>query len=330
MRLSRFSLFVAAAVALWGHEVSAQSSEDRVPGTECCGAILIPVAARTISLGQALTARAGAEGVFFNPAGLIDVDDDYFFAHRSTAVDAQLNTFSLLIHSKVAGVFALTYRLIDFGETDVTQGPDVPTGTLSLIDQLLTASFATRITANWSAGISYKLYDFRSTCSGFCGGEGVFSGTTHLLDAGTQFRPPGIKNLVVGASLMHSGLALQIKNAAQADPTPARLRLGASYEVGQHFVKDSVVAVWLYGDVVQRIRDVGKPAVNVGVEVALNETIFIRAGHASSADGITLGGAGIGVGLKYQRFDVGVAKTFATSLQDPEGEPVHISFGVSF
>lgn len=330
MRLSRFSLLVSAAVTLWGSDVSAQSSDDAVSGTECCKPILIPVAARTIALGQALTTRGAAEGVFYNPAGLIEIPDDQFYAHRSTLVDAQVNTFSLIVHSSLAGVFALTYRLIDFGESEATEDPNAPTGTLRLIDQILVATFATRISGDWSAGASYKLYDFRSTCSGFCGADAVYSGTTHMVDVGTQYKPKRIKSLVLGASLMHTGLALQINNAAQADPTPARLRVGASYEVGQHLVKDSSIAVLLYTDVVQRIRDLGKPGVNVGVEVALDQTIFIRAGHAMTGDGLTLGGAGIGVGLKYQRFDVGVAKTFATSLQDFEGEPVHISFGVTF
>jgi hypothetical protein len=45
---------------------------------------------------------------------------------------------------------------------------------------------------------------------------------------------------------------------------------------------------------------------------------------------VASGGTGLGVGLKYQRFNVGVAKTFTASSLDPEGEPVHISFGVRF
>ncbi|HET9440423.1 MAG TPA: hypothetical protein VFO52_09640, partial [Longimicrobiales bacterium] len=158
----------------------------------------------------------------------------------------------------------------------------------------------------------------------------TFSGTTHLLDGGVQYRPARVPRLTLGASLMHLGLALQVNNAAQADPTPARLRVGASYEVGHHLQKDTTTTVWVYGDIVQRIRDPGAPAINAGVELILNQTIYLRAGHASSANGVASGGTGLGVGLRYQRFTVGVAKTFTTSSLDPEGEPVHISFGVRF
>lgn len=330
MRLSRFSLITAALGILWAGEAAAQRSGEGVQSTECCFPVLFPVSARTVSLGQALTTRGGADAMFFNPAGLVEVDDDYFYAHRSSFVDAQVNTFSVLIHSRLAGVFGLTYRLIDFGEQDVTESPGAPTGTISIIDQVLIASFATTLRKSWSAGVSYKLYDFRSTCAGFCGPDAIFSGTTHLLDFGTQFRPPRTTNLIIGAAIMHSGLSLQFKNAAQADPSPTRARLGASYEAGRHFVKDSTIQVWIYADAVTRLSDLGTPAINIGAEVGLNETIFLRAGNASSGDGIALGGAGLGVGLRYQRFNIDVAKTFTTALGGPEGEPVHISFGVRF
>ncbi|HEY0305343.1 MAG TPA: hypothetical protein VGC44_10225 [Longimicrobiales bacterium] len=292
--------------------------------------MLLPIGARTVALGQALTAAGGREAMFFNPAGLIDVDDDEFVVHRSTLTEAEVSTFSILIHSRVAGVFSLTYRLIDFGDTDaIPPGSQVPTGTLTTIDQMLIASFATRIAGGWSAGLSYKLYDFRNTCSGACGEGATFSGTTHLLDAGLQFLPRNIRHLRFGASLMHSGLALQINNAAQADPTPARVRLGAAYEVGHHLQKDTTITVWAYGDLVQPIRNADTPALNAGVEVVLDQTIFLRAGHSSSQYNVTAGGTGLGVGLKYQRFTLGVAKTFTSSTLE-EGDPVHISFGVRF
>lgn len=322
MRLSRFSLIVAAALTLPSGVALAQDSE-------CCTPLLLPIGARTVALGQALTAAGGREAMFFNPGGLMDVDDDEFVIHRSALAQAQVNTFSLLIHSQVAGVFGVTYRLIDFGDTEaIPRGSQVPTGTVTTIDQVVIASFATRVKAGWSAGVSYKLYDFRNTCSGVCGEGATFSGTTHMLDGGVQVRPARDPHLVLGASLMNVGLALQINNAAQADPTPARLRVGGAYEVGHLLQRDSTTLVWAYADVVMPARDPSAPAINAGAELILNQTLFLRAGYASSKYGVASGGTGLGVGLKYQRFNIGVAKTFTTSSLDPEGEPVHISFGV--
>jgi hypothetical protein len=316
---------MALAIILPRGELAAQ--EDPVPASECCLPLLLPIGARPVALGQALTARAGRDGVFINPAGLVDIGDDEFAVHRSTmAEDAQLTTFGLVIHSAVAGVFALTYRLIDFGDTEITDDQGNPIGTTGFIDQVLIATYATRISQTWSAGISYKLYDFRDQCEGVCGER--FSGTTHLLDAGLELRPARMPHLVLGAAVLNAGLALQVKNAAQADPTPARLRVGAAYEVGHHLQRDTTIQVWAHADVVERVRDAGTPALNVGAEVILDRTIFLRAGHASASNGITSGGTGLGVGLRYQRFDIAVSKTFSTTAL--ESDPVQISFGVRF
>jgi hypothetical protein len=323
MRLSRSSLLLAALFVLLAGELAAQ--EDAVPASECCLPILLPIGARPVALGQALTARAGRDGIFINPAGLVVINDDEFVVHRSTmAEDAQLTTFGLIIHSAVAGVFALTYRLIDFGESEITDEFGNVIGTSGFIDQMVIASFGTRVAAGWSAGISYKLYDFRDQCEGICGDR--FSGTTHLLDAGVEYRRG--PHLILGGALTNAGLALQVRNAAQADPTPTRVRVGAAYEVGHHLQQDTSVQVWAQFDVVERLRDPGAPALNVGAEVILDETIFLRAGHSSAGNGITSGGTGLGVGLRYQRFDIAVSKTFSTTAL--ESDPVQISFGVRF
>ena len=327
MRRSRFSLVLGAILLLAGGDAVAQDSDDPVPAGECCLQVHIPIGARTVSMGQALTIRAGREAAFMNPASLTDISDDGLAIHRSTMVpEVQLTTFSLFIHSQVAGVFAFTYRFIDFGESELTDDFGNVIGRASEIDQLLIASYATRISHGLSGGMSFKFYDFRDRCTGSCGGES-FAGNTYMFDAGLQWQASS-DFLVIGASVMNVGPPLQIKNAAQSDPTPVRLRVGAAYEVGHRLQKDSTIAVWVQGGVVQPVRDTGTPSINLGVEISLNETVFLRAGHASDPDGVT-GGAGIGVGLRYQRYDLGVAKKFASSLLET-GDPVHISFGVTF
>jgi hypothetical protein len=328
MRLSRFSLVFCAAFTLLVGEAAAQ--EEGVPGTECCLPLLIPIGARPIALGQALTARGGRDGIFFNPAGLMTMRDDEFFVHRSTTAEDKITTFGLIIHSAVAGVFGITYRLIDFGEIETTDENGNVVGRLAFLDQTLIATFATRIKPGWNAGLSYKLYDFRDQCEGVCGER--FQGSTHLIDAGTEIRPSRLPHLVVGAAITHAGLALQIKNRAQADPSPLRLRLGAAYEVGHHLQRDTTVEAWVHADVVQRVRDASAPAVNFGVEVVLNKTFSLRAGHSTEGDGTngaTFSGTGIGIGLLYQRFDISVAKTLSTT-ELGTSDPMHISFGVSF
>ena len=56
--------------------------------------------------------------------------------------------------------------------------------------------------------------------------------------------------------------------------------------------------------------------------------LLVRAGYVRG-NGEQLDGAAVGVGLRYDRFDLGVAKSLATNIAD-ETEPVHVTFGLIF
>ena len=316
---------------MWAVLVPARAAfaqEDAVSSTECCIDMLFPVGARSVALGDAVTARPGQDAIFVNPAALSAFTRHQLSAHRSTRADASRTTLGGLFVMKDIGAFGVSYHLLDFGEQEATDR-EGNSGTFGVIYQQLIASFATNVGVGWSAGINYRLYDYRPSCTGFACTDEDDSGTTHMVDAGVTYQPPFWRSFRLGVAAMHAGFPLQIKNAAQADPTPARVRAGIAYEAGHHFTRDSALAVWLHVDAVSRLRDPGSPAINFGVEVDLDGTIFFRAGHASAGDGLTAGGTGIGLGLRYQRFDVSVAKTVSASPLF-EGEPIHVSFAVTF
>ncbi len=302
------------------------SGGDRVPASECCPTLLLTVGARALGLGDAITARTSPSSVFANPATLAGVDGDEFLVHNTRTSLEQSNTFTLLIRSAVAGTFALSYRLVDHGEQEARDPNGNPTGRIGVFEQVLTASYATGVIGGVNAGINYKLYQFRQDCSGFCGTEN-FSATTHGVDIGVQVRPPRIEALELGASVVHLGFPLQVINAGQASPMPTRIRVGAAYEVAHHFAPDTTAAAWLVVDVVASPRDAAQSLLNVGAEFSLDRTLFLWLGYAGGT-GLT-GGASVGVGLVYDRFDVGVAKSFLSSPID-DSEPLQVTFGIRF
>ena len=69
----------------------------------------------------------------------------------------------------------------------------------------------------------------------------------------------------------------------------------------------------------------------LGGELAAGEQdlFFIRAGYGQQQSGQTAG-ASVGLGVRYQRFDLSIAKRLSGSSLTGESEPVHISFGVVF
>ena len=293
--------------------------------------MLFPISARNVALGQAVTARAGGDGIFINPASLVDLDDNQLVVHRATlgqdAESQQLTTVSVLIHSRVAGVFGLTYRLLDYSKDDATDDQGNPIGSLHTYDQVVIASFATAIGKGVSAGINYRLYNWVISCDGLCGIE-TESATTSMIDVGLRYAPPFLSRLMFGAAILHAGQKLQANNAFQADFTPTRFRIGAAYEASRLITRDSTIAVWLHVDAVARLHDARQPGINAGAEVILDNTIFFRAGHVSEADGISFGGNAVGVGVKYQRFKIDVAKS--VSAGSVLGEPFYVSFGITF
>jgi hypothetical protein len=315
------SLWVGILAALAGGPAAGQS----VSARECCLSLLAPIGARALSLGSAINARPAPDGLFANPALLAEVDEDEFLVHNANSALDKSNTFSLVVHTRGVGTFALSYRLVDFGEQEARDPSGNPTGTLGILDHVLSATFATAVVGGVNAGVTYKLFQFRQDCRGFCG-EASFAATTHFLDAGVHVRPP-IRGLELGASLIHTGFALQVINQQQASPTPSRLRVGAAYEVLRHFQADTTTALWLSADVISPVRGGGAPLVGVGAEVTLQRTIFLRAGYAGGT-GFTAGAA-VGVGLRFDRFDLGVGKSFASSPL-LESDPVQVTFGVRF
>jgi hypothetical protein len=270
-----------------------------------------------------MVARVSPDGLFVNPALLGPISVGEFLVHSyNTDVDDS-NTFTLLIATRM-GAFALSYGLNELGSFENTDPSGQVIGSTDVLEHVLFATYATQIAAGLSAGVSYKLFQFRLECNGFCGTE-PFSATTHMIDVGAHLRPAAVPGLELGASLAHLGFPLQVINEAQAEAPPARLRIGAAYEVLHHMRQDSTVRLWLSMDVVNRIRSLEAPLVNVGFELSLEETLFVRAGHG----GGSLGGPGVGVGLRYNRFDLSVAKSFESTTLE-ESDPFQITFGVRF
>lgn len=294
---------------------------------ECCVSLLRPTGARALSVGDAVTAKPTADALFANPSLLGPLIDDQFLVHNASTSIEDSNTFTLLLATSV-GSFALSYRLNDFGDSETTsETPGGPaTGSIALSEHTLVATYGTRIGAGFSAGVSYKLFQFRLDCRGFCGTE-PFAATTHMLDLGAHWAAPLVPGLELGASLVNVGFPLQVINEAQASPPPVRLRVGAAYEALQHTTLDSIARLWVSVDAVQNVASPGLPTLNVGAELSLDETLFVRGGYGGGSG--TAGGAGLGVGLRYDRFDLAVAKSFSSSPLET-GDPFQVTFGIRF
>jgi hypothetical protein len=300
----------------------ARAQSSGVGASECCLSLLIPVGGRSLALGNAMTARASADGFFINPAAIAAIPAGELRVHSSKTDIETTTAVTALLRIAHAGTLGFSVRTVDNGDVETSDAQGNPTGTLHVSDQAFYATFATVLVPGLRLGVTYNFYD----CAGVCG-QPVLKATTHAVDFGVQLDPKRIPYLSLGAAVNHAGLRLQVNNADQAAITPARLKVGAAYELMHMFGTDSTTELWGSFDATSAWHSDVDPQAGFGLELSLDRTLFVRGGWASGTGRGT--GTALGIGFVYQRFDVSVAKSFVSSSGD-ESPPIQISLAVRF
>lgn len=292
--------------------------------------LLLPNGAQGVAMGRAATALPGAEAVFWNPAGLAELTGGRVMLYHGENDAGEVTAASGLFAQAGIGAVGITYHLLDAGEQESTDVKNNVIGTLSARNHLGIVSVATRFGNRVNVGFNFKVMQFRQSCRGQCLDAGV-AATTYAVDGGAQLSGVGGLPLRIGAMIAHAGPHYQFRNEAQADPLPTRLRVAAAYEVLSLLLPEEELSLILTGEIEDRWRDLGNPAVYLGGEFSAGveqATLLVRAGHVIG-NGVQVDGSAVGVGIRYTRFDVGVAKSLAAGLVQ-ESEPMHVTFGFIF
>ena len=324
------ALLLLAVVSL---PAAAQSDGDP-PGQEGAIFLLLPPDPKAVALGRAVTALPGAESVWWNPAGLAEQGDNRFLVFRGENVGGDATSASLTLTHPALGTVGLSYQLLDFGNIPLTDDQGNTVGTLSLRQHLGVLSLATSFLDHLAVGLNAKLVQDRPSCrsaGGECVDAGVI-GTTFAIDAGIQAYDLWGWPVRLGALLANAGPDLQVRNEAQADPLPTRIRLAAAYDVFEHVTPGEALDLWVTVELDDRWRDPGDPGVYVGSEFEVgsgDQVLDLRAGYVLNADA-QVDGAAVGLGLRYGQFDLSLAKSLASSILTDGSEPVHVSFGFVF
>lgn len=310
-------------------ELSAQDEpDDGSTSTEGALFLLLPTGAKAVGMARAMTSLAGPESVWWNPAGLGEVEGNRVLVYRGDHPVAGEATAASLVLAGALGAGAVSYQLIDVGSQDVTDIEGNVIGTLTGRNHLGVVSLAARLQDLVSLGVNVKLVRFQFSCRGQCQDAGV-SATSVATDVGALLTRPWGLPLRLGAMIAHAGS--DFGTGEEADPLPTRVRLAAAYEVLGHIIESEELTLTLAAEVEDRWRGGGSPATYLGTEFTAGTTdvLYVRAGYVLGAEQ-QLDGAAVGVGLRYERFDLGLAKSLASSPVPGESEPIHISFGFHF
>lgn len=326
VRMKCGALVVLAAV-LGSMIPSGISAQDTSSGSEGALFLLLPVGARTIGMARAGTATMGPESVWWNPAGLAGQEESRIDVFRGEDLAGDATALSGLVADSNLGTLGLSYMLFDGGTQDFRDAQGNFLGTASYRNHLGIVSAASEILPDLALGLNFKVIQSRFACRGQCVDAGI-TATTWAVDLGAQWRDVLSLPVTLGAALVHLGGDLQVFNEEQADPLPTRIRVAAAWDLLSHWIELEDVHGILTVELEDRWKDVGSPATYIGAELSAGTTqaIFVRAGYAFGAQ-LQVDGAGVGVGIRYDRFDVGIAKSLASSSLVGDSEPVQISLG---
>jgi hypothetical protein len=326
-RPARSLLAVLLGLTLGG-DAAAQGRDPS--STEGALFLLLPVGAQAVSMGRAMTALQSPEAAFWNPAGLAGIEESRAVLFRGDHAVGTATALTLLAARPGVGTLGASYLLLDIGDQDLTDADGNVLGTISVRNHLGVVSAAARLLGRLDAGVNFKVVQFRLSCRGICPDAGT-TATTYAVDAGIQLEPSGELPLRFGAMLAHVGPRMQVLNADQADPLPSRVRVGAAYDVLAQVVSRDDVQGWLSVEVQDRLEDPGSISVYLGSELAAGapDALYLRTGYVIG-DLNQENGARVGLGLRFERFDLAIAKSLAVSTYTGETEPVHVSFSIVF
>lgn len=326
MRLRRSEIALAALVAtgaaLPAPVVAQQSANE--------GAIflLMPVGARAVGMGQAISGdQPGTESVWWNPAGLARLEKREVAIHHSKSLIATGDAVSFAIPSQLLGVLTASVNLINFDESEATDPNQGTTGKILLRSFVYAATYATPVGDRFSAGITYKVLQFRADCTGSCGAIENLSASSSAVDIGAQYDLGALIPATVGVVVRNLGPQLQVNDRDQADDLPQRLQVGLSYRLPQveRVAKDTELLV--AGDLIHDI-DTNAPTARVGANVSWRRTVNLRGGYDfEDAEG---GGPSVGIGFVIGGFVVDMSRLFQGFSADAGEAPTYLSLRYLF
>jgi len=291
--------------------------------------LLLPVGAQAVGIARAMTAVSSPESGFWNPAGLAGIEGSRVLVYRGDHAAGTATGLSGLV--PVGGRFTvgISYGLLDSGTQDLTDERGAVLGSITVRQHQAILSSAAVLSDRISSGLNLKWVQFRQSCRGQCSDGGVRA-ETYATDFGFHLRGLLGQLIDLGVLIAHAGPHLRVQGVDRSEPLPARLRFGAAYSVLREVVDEELRIRFLF-EVEDRLRDPGDPALLLGSEVAFgtDDQVSIRGGYVLGSHTQT-DGAAVGLGLRYERFELAIARTLARGGPTLEQEPVHLTLGFVF
>lgn len=212
--------------------------------------LLIDPGSRAIAMGGSYVAVADdATASYFNPAALVgQTKKKLHFSHTAWLPKlADDLSYEFLAYSQPVqgwGSFGLNVAFFNLGEQRRTGERGEELGAFRSYDMALSTAYGAQIGTNMSAGIGLKFIYSHLANKGAGIEQGDGTGSSFAADLGFLWRP--IPSFSLGAALRNLGPKIAYIDAAQADPLPQHIVVGAAYDVMDTQYNDLVLSFDLY------------------------------------------------------------------------------------
>ncbi len=281
--MKRIAILTTSMLALPSMELAAGFAK---VGTFGGQTLKIGVSARGTAMGSAFTGLVDdATAVFWNPGGLVNVKgNEVSLNHVVWAADTNLSTAILAFNPRsIPGTFAFSVRSF-WMDPELVRTAYNPEGTGETFDAGTTTfglSYARFFTDKFSAGVTLNYLHM---------GLAETAVNSAAMDFGIMYRI-GIKDLKLGMTIQNLGGKFTFDE--RESKLPVLFKVGASFNVfkNEHQRLTPSLEFQHPSDNLERA--------NAGIEYALNNMFFARAGYHINydTDGLAFGfGAGLPTG----------------------------------
>ncbi len=269
--------------------------------------LLIPVSARASGMGNSFTALSkGIESVFYNPAGLTEMDTktEFFFSSTKWFADINYLAGAVAYNADNYGSFALSFVYVDYG---TIQGASLIPNSQAGSDPLgYTLTGDIKNVGAYSFGLSYvkKISDKFSMggtmkyvgqqlgqSTGIDGNTSNNNENKLAFDLGVKFFP-GIESLRLGMSMRN--FSTFVKYHSFSSPLPIMFAVGLGMNVMDVINKDiaNEHSLMVSGEFLHPNNYTDR--MNFGLEYTFKDIFSLRTGYQTNNDILSWSG-GLGV-----------------------------------
>jgi hypothetical protein len=312
-------IILLGSVNLFAQDVSSlgqNSANIKLTGQSSMTFLQVGVSPKAAALGDAYTAMSqGVESVFFNPAGLSEMNTTYqaFVSSTQWFADIKYLAGAIGYNSGNYGAFAFSFIVVDYGTIkgyalvpEASTGKNYqPLGNLQNVGAYsFGLTYVKAVSTKFSIGGTVKYVGQNLGQLTDANYNAVSDNSAHkfAFDMGIKYFP-GIESLRLGMSIRNFSTFVQYQNFES--PLPLAFSVGLGMNLMDLFNKDISQdhALVLSSEFVHPNDYTDR--VNTGLEYTFMKMVSLRAGYETNHDILSWsGGVGLGTSLGGTRIDI--------------------------